>query len=234
MPQQVLAMNVLCVNDGHVARALLGGVLARLGYDASVAADAADAWRLYSLHRPTLVILDIDMAGQSGLDLCRKVREHDPQRETFMLVLTERDTEDDLRAVLDAGADDYVTKPASPENLFARLTIAERRIEQDRLRRKAEVELQRSRFLAGIGETTITLQHEINNPLSALLAHTELMLMDLRSNGASTEQVEIIYEQGLRIASVVRRLAELRGGEPKSVEYLPGAKMIDLEERKED
>ena len=227
-------MNVLFVNDGHVARALLGGLLARLGYDASVAVDGADAWRLYSLHRPTLVILDIDVPGQSagGLDLCRRVREHDPERETFILVLTERDTEADLRALLDAGADDYVTKPASPENLFARLTIAERRIEQDRSRRKAEVELQRSRFLAGIGETTITLQHEINNPLSALLAHTELMLMDLRSSGASTEQVEIIYEQGLRIASVVRRLAELR--EPKSVEYLPGAKMIDLENPKED
>ena len=219
-------MNVLFVDEGDTARALLGGVLARLGHDASVAADAADAWRLYSLHRPTLVILDIDMAGQS--DLCRRIREHDPHRETFILVLTERDTEDDLRTVLDAGADDYVTKPASPENLFARLTIAERRIEQDRSRRKAEVELQRSRFLAGIGETTITLQHEINNPLSALLAHAELMLIDLRASGASTEQVEIIYEQGRRIAAVVRRLAELR--EPKSVEYVAGAKMIDLED----
>jgi DNA-binding response OmpR family regulator len=225
-------MNVLFAADDPAVRELLSGVLARLGHETIVVTDGAEAWRLYGLHRPTLVVLDIDTRGHSGLELCRLVREHDPQRETFILVLTERHTEDDLRAVLDAGADDYMTKPASPENLFARLSIAERRIEQDRARRTAEVELQRARFLAGIGETTITLQHEINNPLSALLGHTELMLMDLRASGASTEQLEIIYEQGRRIAAVVRRLAELR--EPKSVDYVAGAKMIDLPQREDE
>ena len=224
-------MNVLCVDDDQAARALLGGALARLGHETSLVADAAEAWRLYGLQRPTLVILDIDTPDSSGLDLCRLIRDHDPNRETFILVLMERDDEADLRAVLDAGADDYVTKPASEENLFARLTIAAGRIEQDRARRKAEAELQRARFLAGIGETTIALQHEINNPLSALLAHAELMLMEMRERGASTEQMEIIYEQGKRIAGVVRKLAELR--EPRSVEYIGGAKMIDLAQQDE-
>jgi len=219
-------MNVLVADHDQATHTLIGSVLARLGHETIVVTDGAEARRLYGLHRPTLVILDLEMPNQSGLDLCRMIREHDPQRETFVLVLTERDSEDDLRAVLDAGADDYMTKPASPENLFARLTIAERRIEQDRARRRAELELQRARFLAGIGETTITLQHEINNPLSALLAHAELMLMDLRANGSSTEQMEIIFEQGKRIAAVVRKLAELR--EPKSVEYAAGKKMLDL------
>ena len=225
-------MKVLYAADDPGAPAVLGDVLTRLGHETIVVVEGAEAWRLYQLHRPTLVILDAEMPNVSGLDLCRRIREHDAHRETFVLVLTDRDTEEDLRAVLDAGADDYMTKPATSENLFARLLIAERRIEQERARRKAEGELQRARWLAGIGETTIALQHEINNPLSALLGHAELMLMDMRAKGAETQQISIILEQARRIATVVRRLAELR--EPKSVEYAPGARMIDLDGHEEE
>ena len=109
--------------------------------------------------------------------------------------------------MLEAGADDYVTKPASPENLRARLEIAKRRIEQDHARRAAEEELARSRWLAGIGETTIALEHEINNPLSALLGHAELLMMDAETHREHHEQLRIIQEQAARIAEVVRRLA---------------------------
>jgi len=224
-------MNTLFADDDPIVRALLSAVLGRLGHEAIGASEGAEAWRLFKQHRPTLVILDIEMPNHSGVEVCRMIRENDPHRETFILVLTGRDTEEDLREVLDAGADDYMTKPASPENLLARLTIAERRIEKDRARRKAESDLQRAQWLAGIGETTITLQHEINNPLSALLGHAELMLMDLRDAGANTEQAQVIYDQARRIATVVKRLAELR--DPQSVEYAAGARMIELEPREE-
>jgi len=96
-------------------------------------------------------------------------------------------------------------------------------------RRAAEAESARSRWLAGIGETTIALEHEINNPLSALLGHAELLVME---GGLSTEQLEqvgIIQEQAARIAQVVRRLARLKN--PQSVEYLAGSLMLDLSPR---
>ena len=131
--------------------------------------------------------------------------------------------------VLEAGADDYVTKPASPENLRARLEIAERRIAQDAQRRAAEAESARSRWLAGIGETTIALEHEINNPLSALLGHAELLVMDGGLTAEQLEQLGIIQEQAARIAQVVRRLAKLKN--PQSVEYLAGSLMLDLSSR---
>jgi DNA-binding response OmpR family regulator len=227
----VRAMTTLFADDDPVVRTLLGAVLGHLGHEAIGASEGAEAWGLYKQHRPTLVILDIEMPNHSGVELCRMIRQSDPQRETFILVLTGHDSEEALREVLDAGADDYMAKPASPENLVARLRIAERRIEQDRARRKVESDLQRARWLAGIGETTITLQHEINNPLSALLGHAELMLMDLRDAGADTQQAQVILDQAKRIAVVVRRLAELR--DPKSVEYAAGARMIELTPREE-
>ncbi len=218
-------MRVLFADDDNIARALLSAVLADLGHDATGVVDGEEAVLAYEREPVPLVILDINMPRRDGLSVCRRIREHELGSGTFVLVVTARDGREDLAAVLGAGADDYVTKPCSPENLRARLEIAEVRIRQDTARRAAEAELARSRWLAGIGETTIALEHEINNPLSALLGHAELLLMEEVSD-AQREQLRIIHEQAGRIADVVRRLARLKN--PQTVEYLAGSRMIDL------
>lgn len=220
-------MRVLYADDDVIARTLLAAVLLDLGHDTIEVADGERAWEEFVREPAPLVVLDINMPRLDGLAVCRRIREHRCARTTFVLVLTARASREDLAAVLAAGADDYVTKPSSPENLRARLEIAQRRIIQNEARMAAEAELARSRWLAGIGETTIALEHEINNPLSALLGHTELMLMDTEHLMESQrEQLRIIQEQAGRIADVVRRLGKLKN--PQTVEYLAGAKMLDL------
>jgi DNA-binding response OmpR family regulator len=171
-------------------------------------------------------VLDLDMPKMDGLEVCRRIREADPTRETFILIVTGRDRAADLEAVLAAGADDYVTKPTTGQRLTARLRIAERRMENDSARREAEEELRKSRWLAGIGEATVSLQHEINNPLTGLLGMAELMLIEARENKRSTEELETIIQQGKRIGDLVKRLGELR--DPKSVPYSGRSKMVDL------
>jgi len=224
-------MRVLFADDDVIARTLMAAVLSDLGHDAEAVEDGALAWAAWQREPVPLVILDINMPDMDGLSVCRRIREHARGREAFLLVVTARDGREDLAAVLAAGADDYVTKPTSPENLRARLEIAEVRIRQDQARRAAEGELARSRWLAGIGETTIALEHEINNPLSALLGHAELLLMDKSVVGEHREQLRVIQEQAARIADVVRRLARLKN--PQSVEYLAGSLMIDLRTQQE-
>ena len=222
-------MRVLFADDEVIARTLTAAVLAHLGHESRAANDGAEAWELFQAEPVPLVILDVSMPVLDGLDVCRRIRAHEAGRETFVLVVTAREARDDLAEVLDAGADDYVSKPSTPENLRARLEIATRRIAQDQARRAAEAELARARWLAGIGETTIALEHEINNPLSALLGHAELLLMDPNLSADQSEQLLIVREQAARIAEVVRRLAKLKN--PQSVEYLSGARMLDLSER---
>jgi DNA-binding response OmpR family regulator len=219
-------MRVLFADDDVISRTLLSTVLADLGHEATGAEDGARAWELFQEAPPPLVILDINMPELDGLTVCRRIRQHPAGRETFVLVVTGRDGREDLATVLAAGADDYVTKPASPENLRARLEIAGQRIVQDTARRAAEAALARTRWLAGIGETTIAIEHEINNPLSALLGHTELLLMEASLPESQLEQLRIIQEQAGRIADVVRRLAKLKN--PASVEYVDGSMMLDL------
>ena len=218
-------MRTLFADDDNIARTLMAAVLSDLGHEATGVEDGAAAWAAYEREPVPLVVLDINMPGLDGLSVCRKIRAHPRGVETFVVVVTARDGREDLAQVLEAGADDYVTKPCTPENLRARLEIAGVRVRQDAARRAAEEELARARWLAGIGETTIALEHEINNPLSALLGHTELLLMD-GTDAEQREQLRIIQEQAARIAAVVRRLAQLKN--PQSVEYLGGSRMIDL------
>jgi DNA-binding response OmpR family regulator len=222
-------MRVLLADDDAVSRTLLAAVITDLGHEPVAAEDGQRAWELFQSEPAPLALLDINMPGLDGLSLCRLIREHEVGRDTFVIVVTARDAREDLAAVLAAGADDYVTKPSSPENLRARLEIAQQRIIQNSARRTAEAELTRARWLAGIGETTIALEHEINNPLSALLGNAELLLMEDGLTVEQAQQVRVIREQATRIADVVRRLAKLKT--PRSVEYLRGATMLDLGSR---
>ena len=219
-------MRVLLADDDAVARTLHAAVITDLGHEPVVAEDGERAWALFQSEPTPLAVLDINMPALDGLTVCHRIRGHEMGRDTFVIVVTARDAREDLTAVLAAGADDYVTKPSSPENLRARLEIAQQRIIQNAARRTAEAELARARWLAGIGETTIALEHEINNPLSALLGNAELLLMEEGLTEEQTQQVKVIREQATRIADVVRRLAKLKN--PKSVEYLKGSNMLDL------
>jgi DNA-binding response OmpR family regulator len=222
-------MRVLLADDDIIARTLLTAVITELGHEPVIADDGQRAWELFQSEPTPLAVLDINMPGLDGLTVCRLIRDHEAGRDSFVIVVTARDAREDLTAVLAAGADDYVTKPSSPENLRARLEIAQQRIIQNAARRTAEAELARARWLAGIGETTIALEHEINNPLSALLGNAELLQMEDGLTEEQEQQVRVIREQAARIADVVKRLARLKN--PRSVEYLTGSNMLDLGSR---
>jgi CheY-like chemotaxis protein len=217
---------VLLADDDAVARERLAHMLRDLGHDVTAVGDGAEAWAAYQRVHVPIALVDVHLSGLGGLEVCRRIRAADPMRETFVLMCTGDEAHENLLAVLDAGADDYLAKPVTVEQLRARLAIAERRLADEAARRLAEAELARARWLAGIGEMTIALQHEINNPLSALISHAELALLDAADRGERNEQVETILQQAQRIAEVVRRIGALRN--PMSVEYLPGTSMIDL------
>jgi DNA-binding response OmpR family regulator len=224
-------VNVLLADDDPIMRLLLTKVVEQCGHTVVMAAaDGEEAWEAYTSAPPPLVILDWEMPRTNGLEVCRRIRESISSDETFILMVTARDRTEDLTAVLDAGADDYMSKPVTPDNLQARLRIAERRIEMNAARRRAEEELRKARYLAGIGETSLALQHEINNPLAALLSHASLIEAKMVEPHEMDEALATIVQQARRIGDVVKKLRELDN--PRSVEYLGQARMIDIDPRK--
>jgi DNA-binding response OmpR family regulator len=219
-------LRVLVADDDPVVRLLIVSVLAEFDADIEVAADGGEAWSLFEEWRPDLIVLDVDMPIVDGIEVCRRIRELDEENEAFVLFLAGRDHPEALEALLDAGGDEFIVKPMTPEDLRARLIVSRRRIAQAAAQRHAEVELANARRLSAIGETTLSLQHEINNPLSALLGNAELLLMDMREKGEKNELLIVIHEQAMRIADVVRRLRRLK--DPESVDYVGGTKIINF------
>jgi DNA-binding response OmpR family regulator len=219
-------VKVLLAEDDPQVRERFARACAAAGHAVVVAGDAGEAWAAIAGERPDLVVLDLELPGLDGLALCRRLRDADDGRATFVLVVTPHDDTADLGAVLDAGADDFLAKPAAADHFAARLAIAGRRIATEAARRGAEAALARARYLAGVGEMSMTLQHEINNPLAALLGHAALVEHGLVEPGEEREVLAVLVEQAHRIAGVVRRLSAAR--HPQSVEYLEGAWMLDL------
>ncbi|WP_028063918.1 response regulator transcription factor [Solirubrobacter soli] len=116
---------VLLVEDDHDIAEPLARALGREGYEVSSAGDGRVALQQVLDAPPDLIILDIGLPGMDGLDVCRHVREVRPQ--VPILMLTARDGELETVAGLDAGADDYVTKPFRLSELLARIRAMLRR-----------------------------------------------------------------------------------------------------------
>jgi two-component system, cell cycle response regulator len=121
-------MRVLVADDDVVTRRLLESSLRRWGYDVIVACDGLEASQvLQQPDAPHLVVLDWQMPGMDGIQLCRQLRQDtDESNYTYILLLTANQAQNDVVQGLEAGADDYITKPFEPQELRVRLRNGKR------------------------------------------------------------------------------------------------------------
>lgn len=222
-------MRILLADDDVLMRELLQAVLAAYGHEVEVFDNGADAWEAFDAAPAPMIVLDWEMPRMDGLEVCRRVRNHAAGGDAYLLVITARAKAADLDDVLRAGADDYLSKPVTPSDVAARLRIAEKRIEVATARRRAESELRKSRYLAGVGEVSLALQHEINNPLAALLTTAAIVKEGMVPPADVPASLAIIEEQARRIAEVLKRLRDVQTD--RSVEYVHGQRMVDLSGR---
>ncbi len=119
-------IRVLVVDDEPQILRALRAALRGHGYDVQTAADGEEALDLLALHPPDLMILDLVMPGKSGFDVVREVRawSNPAQRGPAIIVLSARGEDRDKVTALDLGADDYLTKPFSMNELLARIRVA--------------------------------------------------------------------------------------------------------------
>jgi two-component system cell cycle response regulator len=118
---------VLVAEDNAVMQSVLRTMLTWWDFEPLVAADGAEAWRiLQSPDAPRLAIVDWQMPGMDGVEVCRRVRASAGGDYTYLVLLTARDNSADVVAGLDAGADDYLTKPFNAHELRARLRAGTR------------------------------------------------------------------------------------------------------------
>ena len=117
-------MRVLIVDDDEIARDLLSEALAGAGYEVSAARDGREALEILRTGVFRLVISDWEMPEMNGLQLCRRIRERHFSSYVYIILVTSRDGTDNVVEGLNAGADDFITKPFHPAELCVRVRWA--------------------------------------------------------------------------------------------------------------
>ncbi len=126
MTAQASHASVLLIEDNRDIAEMVGAYLEARGYELDYAADGVTGLHLGVVNDYDAIVLDLMLPGMDGLAVCRKLRE-DARRDTPLLMLTARDTQQDKISGLDAGADDYLVKPFDIRELEARLRALVRR-----------------------------------------------------------------------------------------------------------
>jgi len=123
-------VKVLIADDDALSRRIVNDVLVSWGYQVIAAKNGNEAWDILQQDDPpNLVILDWMMPGLDGVDICAKLRQQAKSRYTYIILLTSRNSPEDIVQGLEAGADDYIVKPFNPDELKNRLKIGERIID---------------------------------------------------------------------------------------------------------
>jgi len=120
------SIRVLVIDDEAKIRQVVCSALAGEHVTCTQAADGAQGLALAAAERPDLIVLDLGLPDQDGIDVCREIRRWS---QAPIVVLSARHSEQEKEALLDAGADDYVTKPFGVEELLARIRVALRRVD---------------------------------------------------------------------------------------------------------
>ncbi|MGL5940691.1 MAG: response regulator [Waterburya sp.] len=109
---------ILIVEDTRAERQMSSALLSHAGFNVAVAETAEAAWEwLNNNPAPNLILLDIVMPGESGLDLCRKIREKPEWKDLFILFCSSKAEEFDRFWAMRQGGNEYITKPYVPQNL---------------------------------------------------------------------------------------------------------------------
>lgn len=176
--------NILIVEDDPNTRKLVRVNLQKRGYTVSEAEDSQRALALFQEVSVDLVLLDLVLPGLSGVDICAWIR----ARSNVPIIILSARLEDDLKvAALDAGADDYVTKPFSPDELLARIRASLRRTYVSAIKDKNKIQidslvidLEARRVYINENDVSLTgteydLLAELVDRMDAIVTHTELL-----------------------------------------------------------
>ena len=179
-----MSARILVVDDEVQIRRVMKAALTGQGYLVTEARSGEEALEKLRQEKPDLVLLDVNMPGMGGLATCRRIR---LDSDVSLIMLTVRNTEKDKVEALDAGADDYVTKPFSTPELLARIRAALRRTPATPLSgpqritlEDLEIDFQTRRVIAGDRQAHLTpkehdlLRYLVLHPNQAI-AHRELL-----------------------------------------------------------
>jgi DNA-binding response OmpR family regulator len=213
---------VLVVDDNRDTVRIVQEALEGAGFAVNSAFDGKEALELVRKDLPDLMILDLMMPKMSGYEVCGEIRKDPKTKELIVLMLTARSDVDAKIQGIEGGANDYLVKPVEPREVVSRV----RRFLATEGAYQEKVLLER---LEAIGQISLTVRHEINNPLAVICGQAQLLLQKKDLSEEIRNKTKIIYDMGLRISEIIKQLDQVQD---KTREYVRGEKMIDIQSPK--
>jgi two-component system NtrC family sensor kinase len=174
-------MKILIADDDSVSRRLLQNYLQKWGYEVTPAQDGAEAWRLFENDLFPMVITDWMMPEMDGSGLIRRIRASPRPGYVYAILLTAKSQKEDLVEGMEAGADDFLTKPFDRDELRVRLRAGERIIRLEHHLRETQTALIQTEQLASLGRLAAGVAHEINNPISFVINNIAVLRRDVQA-----------------------------------------------------
>jgi len=196
-----------------------------------------DALSIVDREALDIVLLDVMMPRISGYEVCRTIKRRDTAEFLPVILVTAREDIDSKLKGFEAGADDYLAKPFDLQELEARIkSMLHIKSLQDQLRKtndeltRTSKRLVEAERLAAVGAVVASVNHEINNPLCAILLNSQLLREEITNSGEGevSHRLDKIENNVERIQNITKKIQELRDTE--MTEYVSGDKMLNLEE----
>jgi two-component system sensor histidine kinase ChiS len=198
--------HVLVVDDNPEIAEMNQDCLRDAGFAVTTVYTGEDCLEEVEQSSPDLILLDIDLPGISGFEVCTHIRAQDELEQPSIIMLTALNDIPHKITGLEGGADDYLTKPFEISELLARVR-AQLRI------RELQEKLREAGKLSVIGQAAIALSDKINSPLSSIIWQARLLQGDLRTVESAPESMigalDNIVHDAHRIEQVVRRLHDI-------------------------
>lgn len=157
--------DIIVAEDDTTGRLLLSKLLMKKNCRPILAGNGLEAWKLLLESKARIVITDWMMPEMNGLELCKKIRADKSLDYIYIIIISANEQKTDAIEGLKAGADDYITKPIFPEELWARVRSGQRIIKLEDKNKKVAAQLYQSDKMASVGQLAAGIAHEINNPI---------------------------------------------------------------------
>jgi len=203
-------VKILIVDDELVSRKKMDLLVRSLGHETLVASDGVEGWEAWKKERARMVITDWMMPRMDGLELCRKIREAEGSQYIYLIMVTSREDVNDLVRGMDAGADDFITKPFVKQELAVRIRAGERISGFE----------SRDIVIFSLARLAESRDSETGNHLERIRHYSKMLAVTIHKSDNPPEEIDALFLENIYLTSPLHDVGKV--GIPDRILLKPG------------